>query len=232
MQSATTPELPTLDPGIQLLAGEDRAIGPLHSLVVDHVVREGGPAYWVDVRGHARTRPLARIAPSRHTLDRIAVARGFTAFQHYALVDCLQERIAETDASLVVLPALDRPYRADDLRGDEGQDMLVRAVATVAGIARRYDVPVLATRSREDPLAEPVGNAAHRELRYEDTPMGPRFVGDDFETLVYPTDDGTVQTTLAFWERILEARAADHGIAGGETTPDTTTLEVTVGGSH
>jgi hypothetical protein len=36
--------------------------------------------------------------------------------------------------------------------------------------------------------------------------VGPRFAGDEFETLVYPLDGGLVQTTLAFWKRVLVER--------------------------
>lgn len=229
MQSPPTevPELPDLDPGLRLLESDTGTTGALHSLVVDHVLRDGGDAYWVDSRGRARTRPLARLAPSRRVLERIDVARGFTAFQHYALVEALAER--EADPALVVLPAIDYPYRADDLRGDEGREMLVRAIATVAGVARRRDCPVLVTRVGDDEFATPVERAARGTIRVAETDHGPRFVGREFETLVYPRAEGSVQTTFAFWERVLRARAREHAQAAAIDAP---TPEVTVDGTH
>jgi hypothetical protein len=48
--------------------------------------------------------------------------------------------------------------------------------------------------------------------------MGPRFVGDEFETLVYPVDDGAYyQTTFAYWREILETRAEAVGLRQAPT---------------
>lgn len=245
-------ELPDLDPGVRLLETDVR--GALHALVVDQVLqrrderddgtppgggdaRSGGEqtrsgagrALWADAGGRARTRAIADVAPDRRVLRRISVARGFTAYQHYAIVEALAERAlgaAGGDAAadresvaLLVAPAIDAPYRDDGLRGEEGRAMLVRALATLAGVARTLAVPVLVTRTADDELAAPVANAARSTIACERTPMGPRFATDEFETLVYPAGDGLVQTTLAFWQRVLERRRPDGalGDAGAAT---------------
>jgi len=54
--------------------------------VLDHLLLHDGPAFWVDANGHATTATLAQISPSQRLLDRIHVARGFTAYQHYGAV--------------------------------------------------------------------------------------------------------------------------------------------------
>jgi hypothetical protein len=222
-----------LDAGVRLLEveGGERATGPLQSLVLDHLLLNGGSAVWVDANGHAVSQSLASLAPSPRTLDRIAVARGFTAHQHYELVRGIPEHVGE-DTSLVVCPALDHCYRETESYADEGEDLLLRALATVAGVADRRDVPVLVTRSTRDSFSEPLAAAADETIRCERTAFGPRFVGDEFETLVYPTADGTVQTTLSFWRRVLEARvsASETGSAtDGVVAPAS---EVTVDGTH
>jgi hypothetical protein len=220
------PELPALASGIRLLdvEGDEKATGPLHSLVLDHLLLNDGTAAWVDAGGHAVTQSLASLAPNGRTLDRIRVARGFTAHQHYELVRQLPEQVSE-DTSLVVCPALDRFYREAETYADEGEELFLRALATVASVADRHDVPVLATHSARDSFSEPLAAAADETIRCERTEFGPRFVGDDFETLVYPTEDGTVQTTLSFWQRVLVARSS--ATATAETpTPAT---EVTHG---
>lgn len=212
------PELPTLEPGVRLLAvaGEDRATGPLHSLVLDHLLLNDGEAVWVDADGHAVAQSLASLAPSSRLLDRITVARGFTAHQHYQLVRELAERV-DDETALVVCPAFDHFYRETETYADEGEDLLLRALATVAGIADRHDVPVLLTRSNRDSFSEPLAAAAGETIRCERTQFGPRFVADDFETLVYPLADGTVQTTLTFWKHVLEARVSTLESADVET---------------
>lgn len=225
--STPEPELPELDSGIRLLEikGDDHTTGPLHSLVIDHLLMNDGTAAWVDAGGHAVTQSLARLAPSMRTLDRIQVARGFTAQQHYELVQQLSEQITN-ETSLIVCPEIDWLYRDTETYADEGEDLLLRAIATVAGLANRHDIPVLVTRSKSDPFSAPIEAAAKEILECERTKFGPRFVGDEFETFVYPMADGTVQTTLAFWKRVLTARASVHETTGTQTP------EVSVRGAY
>ncbi|WP_336345968.1 hypothetical protein [Halalkalicoccus ordinarius] len=198
------PELPSLSGGVHLLESES-VRGPLQTLVLDHVLTNRGPAYWIDTHGHATTQPLARLAPDPQVLDRIRVARGFTTVQHYALTETLAT-VVDGTASLIVCPAVDGLYRDDGFREDERQAMLVRVLAMVSALAREYDLPVVLTRTQGDAFSEPVANAAGDVIECEQTRMGPRFCSSTFETLVYPLGNGQVQTTLSFWERILKAR--------------------------
>ena len=79
--------LPSLGDGITLLDVEGgRGVPILQSLVLDHLLLHDGPAFWIDANGHATTTTLAQIAPSQRLLNRIHVARGFTAYQHYGAV--------------------------------------------------------------------------------------------------------------------------------------------------
>lgn len=225
-QTTTEPELPELQSGVNLLdvEGDDRATGPLHSLVLDHLLMNSGTAVWVDAGGHAVTQSLASLAPSMRTLDRIQVARGFTPHQHYRLIEQLPEQIDE-DTSLVVCPDLDRLYREAETYAGEGDDLMLRALATVAGLAHRYDIPVLVTRSKTDSFSDPLAAAADETITVEQTKFGPRFRGSDFETLVYPLGNGVIQTTIAFWQRVLEARQPAYETA---ETPQ----EVTSSGAY
>jgi hypothetical protein len=224
--------LPSLDDGITLLdVTGDRGVPAIHSLVIDHLLRTDGPAFWVDADGRATTTACARLAPSRRLLARIHVARGFTAYQHYGAVCALPDRVNEhirqragaDDAdphtqptpSLLVVPAVDAQYRAcDTLRGEAPQTLLARSLAHLRTYAAGYDVPVLVTRTTDDDFSAPVERAADHHLICEQTRMGPRFVGEDFETLVYPVADGEYyQTTLAYWQEVLAARATQVGVA-------------------
>ena len=256
-----SPLLPSLDDGVTLLDVEGgRGVPVLQSLVLDHLLASDGPAFWVDADGHATTASLARIAPSRRLLDRIHVARGFTAYQHYGAVCDLPaaanrhiRRSADGDTvaarrrrrrdavrqardrdeeqspytpSIIVAPAVDAQYRADDALEDDARTLQARALARLASYAEGYDVPVLVTRTAADGFAAPVENAADHRLECEQTRMGPRFVGDEFETLVYPVDGGAYyQTTLAYWRRLLDARAEQVGLEPASPSTPTNSPE-------
>jgi hypothetical protein len=198
-------EFPALQPGVQLLDTDDRFVEALHALALDHQLSNDGTAYWVDSQGHATTTSLARLAPSRRLLDSIQVARGFTAYQHYSLVDQLLD-VVDQSTSLVVAPNVDRFYRADALRRGDPEAMLGDVIDRLEKIAERYDLPVLVTRERRDALSAPLTEVAATEISCERTRFGPRFSSDRFDSLVYPAGDGWFQTTLAYWREVLQAR--------------------------
>jgi hypothetical protein len=210
--SYAIPELPTLEPGLTLVETATDHSVPLQTLAVDRLLLERGSAIWVGTGRHCTTDSLAELVPDRRVLDRIHVARGFTPYQHTALVGALSTQLDEGTA-VIVLPEIDARYRGDDVQGGDGQTMLTRVLARLAGVARDHNVPVLYTRTQADQFADPVEAAASHTLEFCETPMGPRFVGDEFETLVYPLDGEWVQTTLAFWQDVLQARQPLHETA-------------------
>ena len=197
------PELPTLDDGVTLLE-TDETTGALHALALDELLVGDGHAAWVDARGRGTTEPLARVAPSPRLLERVRIARAFTPWQHLALLRRLADATTDRTA-LAVLPAFDAFYRDGDAPAREAERLLAEAVSVVADLAADFDGPVVLTRTRDDDLSAPVARLADDVVACDRTPFGPRFVGDEFETLVYPVDGG-VQTTLAFWARVLEDR--------------------------
>ena len=224
MQSTATkptPSFPSLSNECYVLDADDTVTGPLQALVLDHLLLNEGTAYWVDTTGHARTDTLARLAPSARMLNRIQVARGFTAYQHAALVYRVTELITP-DTPLVVAPAIDAMYRDNDY-GVDGAAMLRNAIATLTARCRETDTPLVVTCYCRDAFSEPVAQHIDETIRCEQTRFGPRFVGEEFETLVYPCGDGFVQTTLAFWRQVLERRA---------TVTSPTQPEVLAHGAH
>nr|WP_122107020.1 hypothetical protein [Halobellus captivus] len=240
--------LPQLDDDITLLDVEGgRGVPILQSLVLDHLLLHDGPAFWVDANSHATTTTLAQIAPSQRLLNRIHVARGFTAYQHYGAVCDLPSavnksiQIPTTDTgapgrdedtsphtpALIVAPAIDAQYRADDTLGETHAETLqARTLARLATYADEYDIPVLVTRNERNEFTESVATVADHHLECEQTRMGPRVVGEDFETLIYPVNDGAYyQTTFAYWRQLLTARATQVGVEPTTPAPSTPTPE-------
>ncbi len=243
--------LPSLEDGITLLDVDgERGVPILQSLVLDHLLLHDGPAFWIDANGHATTATLTQIAPSQRLLNRIHVARGFTAYQHYGAVCDLPSTVNKTiqtstvdtvaagrrtpgrnedtaphTPALIVAPAVDAQYRADDTLGEtHAKTLQARALARLSTYAEGYDIPVLVTRNERNEFTEPVATVADNHLECEQTRMGPRVVGEDFETLVYPVDDGAYyQTTFAYWRQLLAARATQVGMEPTTSAPSTRT---------
>lgn len=226
MTSQRSPTLPTLGSGITLLNVDDRTTGALQSLVFDHLLLEDGSAIWVDAQGHGTTQPLARIAPSMRLLDRIRIARAFTPWQHSSLLQDLKSAVTD-DTTLVILPAFDWFSRSDDLGRGDGKRLLKSGIEFVSEFAAETDTSILVTLNRDDSFTAPIRAAVDDVIRCERTPFGPRFTGDDFETLVYPLENGLLQTTFAYWKRVLTSR--HPAFASGST--DTRT-EVSVHGTN
>jgi len=215
-------ELPEPDVGLTLVdVDSDLGVTPVQSVLLDRLFAGDGDAYWVDAAGAARTTRLRELAPDERCLERVHVARGFTAYQQTALLDRLAGEHVATP-SVVVATGLDRLYRAGDVPRNRAQELLVRSLAALARVGRVHDVPVVVTRSRADAFTQPLVNAAQTRLRCEDTRFGPRFTdaAGDVETLVYRLGDGWVQTTLAYWQEVLAHRARMHEtpVAGEEAT--------------
>lgn len=203
-RTSQPPELPGFDDGIRLPETEDRARYAIHALVLDHALGEQSDVYWIDANAMASAHPLTKLAPNERVLKTVQVARAQTSPQHFSLVERALE-LAQDDTALLVTTGFDRFYREHDRGREDGQDMMLRSLARLANAAREHDLPVLLTRCCSDEFSKPLEAAAEDVISYEETRMGPRFAGEDFETLVYPRRDG-FQTTLAYWQRILAAR--------------------------
>ena len=243
---------PSLDPGLTLLDIEGgRGVPIVQSLVLDHLLVNDGPAIWVDTHGYATTTSLARLTPSQRLLARINIARAFTVYQHYSAICDLPTAVAQstqqpttTDTektdhrrqscdgssaatpSLIVVPALDGQYRDDETLGEHAKTLQARALARLRHYARNYPVSILLTRTATDAFAAPIERAANQYLSCELTSMGPRFVGEDFETLFYPVEGGRYyQTTFAYWRQVLATRAEQVGLPEPTSSP-------TPGASH
>ena len=225
-ESERSPLLPSLDPGLHLVDVDDRADGAVQSLAVDHILtsgQTGATATWVDSNGVATTSSLARLIPSRRLLERIHVARAFTPYQHHELVTSLPGMVGD-DTSFAVVPEFEFHYRNPDIRFSVAHDLIETGIETLRGLARDRAIPILVTRETTAPLSAPLVEAADSILECELTRFGPRFVGDEFETLVYPVEGG-FQTTLSYWAEILSTRfdAVQEG-----TTPSSPTVTTSI----
>jgi len=212
--------LPELDSGLTLLETSHPHSTALHQLALDTVQQVDGVAYWVDARNTSSSYTLHEVAPHRRLLQRIRLARGFTAYQHFMLIRRVVNR-ASARTGCIVVPDLASLYRDDDVPDYEATAMLDAVLAALSEVADVYDIPVLVTDAAGDGLTEQVTSEVATSYECEQTGMGHRFVGEDYETTVY-WEDGYWQTTIPYWVDLLGVAEEQADTAGiGPITPAT-----------
>ena len=169
----------------------------------------------MDARNHASTHALTAGARRPRVLDRVLVARAFTAHQHHSLVRQLVVDAARPTA-LVVAPVVDDLYADDGLLAEEAERLREATLSTLRALAAACNVPVLVTAS--DPQA--VAEYADEEVEVEETRFGPRFEGAGGETTAYWTRGGW-QTTVPYWVDICGvAEAVESETKSAPTLPE------------
>jgi hypothetical protein len=196
--------VPDLDAGLTVLRTPHHRSSALHRVALQAVRQADGPAYWIDARNTAATYALFERAPSAQVVERVRIARAFTAYQHQTLVERVVNRVTPRTGCLIV-PNVASLYRDDDVPAYETEPLLEAATAAVGEVGTAYDIPVLATLGGpDDEAAALVAEHARAEITCEETALGYRFAGDDFETDIYWTDDHW-QTTIPYWVDLLDA---------------------------
>jgi len=214
----TDQALPELEPGLTLLQTTHPHSTALHQLALDTVQQVDGVTFWVDARNTSSSYTLHEVAPHRRLLRRIRLARGFTAYQHFMLIRRVVNR-ASARTGCIVAPNLASLYRDDDVPDHEAGAMLDAVLAALSEVADVYDIPILVTDADNDDLTDVVSSEVEASYECEQTKMGHRFVGEDFETTVY-WEDGYWQTTIPYWVDLLGVAEQEADSAGiGPITP-------------
>jgi hypothetical protein len=216
--------LPDLEPGITVVRTPGPRSTVLHRLALQTIRQTDGAAYWLDARNTASTYALYEFADDQRLLRGIRLARAFTAYQHFTLVEGLINTVTPR-TGCVVLPNAPALYRDDDVPEHEATALFDAVVTALSEVATVYDIPVLVTDAGpRDDLTESVAATADVRYRAEATDLGYRVVGEAFETTVYWDETGW-QTTIPYWvelfgtveERVQAERptSATPGMRGG-----------------
>jgi hypothetical protein len=192
---------PDLEPGLNLLWAPPRSTA-LHHVALSALHEVDGLGIWIDARDTASTSVLHDLATPL-TLDRLRIARSWTAYQHHELVRQLPGVIdAKTD--LLVLPAVASLYEDDDVPSPEDRQYLSSTLAILEELAKALDLSILMSTPVSGEFPSLVQDHADYEIEFEPTPLGYRFEAEDFETTVY-WGDGWWQTTIPYWVELLGA---------------------------
>ena len=193
--------IPELDPGVTVLEQRYRHSSAFHQLALGELARRDGRVYWLDARNNASTKALYDFVDHPHQLDSLRVARAFTAYQYHALVRTLARSISPKTA-LVISPVPEDLFRDDDVPEPEDHAFLEAAVRILREIATVYEIPVFLSTARDDELGQIVADAADRKLSVEETEMGYRYEGENYQTKLY-WGDHWIQTTIPYWLDVL-----------------------------
>lgn len=195
------PTVPAAAAGLTTLQCPHPRSGALHRVALQTIQETDGPVYWVDARNTASTYALSRLAPSERTLAGVQVARAFTAYQHFRLVERVINRVTPRTGCLVApnLPAL---YRDEDVSPHEATDMLDAVLDGLSTLADTLQLPVVTSVTETDRLGARVTDRATRVVECVETAFGYRFDGDGVDAHGY-WQDGWWQTTIPYWADLL-----------------------------
>jgi hypothetical protein len=214
------PTTPSVGPGITALRCPHPRTGALHRVAMRTIRGVNGPVYWVDARNTASTYALSRMAPSDRALDQIRVARAFTAYQHFTLVERVINRVTP-QTGCIVAPNLPSLYCDDDVPDHEANEMVEAAYKALATLADSLDLPVLVS-TVTDRFDELIDTHAARTIECIETELGYRFEGETVRTHGYWYGEWW-QTTIPYWVDLFGTGSAS--LATGEIREPARALE-------
>lgn len=186
--------LPELEPGVNLVTGEEKIVQPL---VAQRLHSRGGECRWIDADNNASTRFMAR-----EGLDSdVKVARAFTAHQHLRLI---RKTEAETgDAtSVLALPSMNHLYQKPEIPEYERKKLLAESLGKIVEFSETRGIPAVVTQV-PGKLQWMLETVASRQIKAESTSHGPSVETDDFTPEGYPDSKG-FQTRVNHWTRETE----------------------------
>lgn len=150
-----------------------------------HFAPENEKILWIDSSNQAKTHYFES---SPELLEKIYIARAFTALQHQQLC----KNIGEYD--LIVVPEIDSLYEESSLYRTEAVELFEDMLKGLKG-------KILYSISGE--IGVKAEKKADNKIEVEQTAQGLKFSQKNRETQVY-TDNTGVQTTVPFYEEVRE----------------------------
>ncbi|MFB6145672.1 MAG: hypothetical protein ABEJ99_04175 [Candidatus Nanohaloarchaea archaeon] len=185
------PRLPELEKGWNLVNADNA----LQQLISEEISYSNRKAVWIDTGNHASTYRLA--SHGEEMLEKITIARAFTAYHHHTLCEKLKEEIDEK-TGLVVLTSINQLYEDENIPWKEAEQLFDSALESLESSTRANNLKVLLTTA-DGKLAFRLQGRIDNHIRISKTSHGNRYSSDGFKTKFY-RENGYLQTTLAYWE--------------------------------
>ncbi|MFB6242438.1 MAG: hypothetical protein ABEJ36_06590 [Candidatus Nanosalina sp.] len=192
-------EAPDPDPGISRI--EIDAEVPIFQIILGrNLSGSNGKAVWIDSGNEASTYALAS-AGNQEIMQRVKIGRAFTAFQHFHLVNRIEEFL-EPETEYIVLPNIDQQYR-EGVSEKESQDLFQDLLAKLESIkSERPEIRILYSFFREDTsqIVLQMKSMTDESVEIERSSQGLRRKSKREETMFY-SKPGFIQTTIPYWRR-------------------------------
>lgn len=192
-------EVPDPDPGINRI--EIDAEVPIFQVILgENLSVSRGKAVWIDSGNEASTYALAS-SGNREVMQRVKIGRAFTAFQHFHMVNRIEEFL-EPDTEYIVLPNIDQKYR-EGVSEKERQDLFQDLLAKLESIKKeRPGIRILYSFLQEDAsqIVLQMKSMTDDSIKIERSSQGLRRKSKREETMFY-RKPGFIQTTIPYWRR-------------------------------
>jgi hypothetical protein len=175
---------------------------PVFQLILgQHLSNTGEKAIWIDSGNEASTYALSS-AGSHELLHRVQIGRAFTAFQHYHIVNRIEEFL-EPETRYIVMPNIDQQYRNGNVSEKEMKDLFSDLISKIESLREeRPGIKILYSffDSRPHEIKTELRQITDNSIEIERTGHGLRNKSGTREQLFY-REKGCIQTTIPFWKR-------------------------------
>lgn len=192
--------LPEPQDGVNRIVA-DEGIPIFQMLLGENMASTRKKAVWVDSGNEASTYALSS-AGTQEMLERVVIGRAFTAFQHYHIVNRIEEFL-EPETEYLILPNIDQQYKNGNISEKEMHDLFSDLISKIESITEeRSEIKVLYSFYDERPheINSEMGEITDDVIEVEKSSQGLRTKSGSGDRLFY-REKGAIQTTISFWRR-------------------------------
>lgn len=127
-------------------------------------------------------------AGGREILDKIEIARAFTTYQHYTLIQSVENELKDS-TNILVVPSIDQLYIEGQLGEEESKELLKQSMDHLNRVSQELELKVIVTVKRSNEMKEIVQSYVDKEID------GSKIETESFDRGSY-VDPYSFQTTI------------------------------------
>ena len=167
---------------------------PVFQSIVAGEIKNAGKAVWIDSGNNCSTYAL-RSAGTEDLMRRVEIARCFTPYQHFQMIERVEEFIDE-NVELLVVPEISLLYEDGPFDEYEAEELFQEMWENLLETVEEYDLKLLV--SVNGVFSYLIEGSADNTVNVEETSQGAQYRSNRYRTLVYHRGN-YVQTTVPYW---------------------------------